>query len=214
MRRADLVAAGITAGEIKARLASGALLREHRGVYRVGHRAPSVEARYLAAVWAGGEGALLCGLAAAYLLGLVAGPFVPRAEVLARVQRRIEGVRVRRGLNPRDSFLWRGVPVTSPARTMVDLASALSVDDVARAFHEAGIRHHLTPDHVEAVLRRRPNSPGAAKLRAVIHGEVPLTLSALERRFRRLLRANGLALPRSNRRIEGRLIDSAGPSIA
>ena len=71
--RAQLLAAGATAAEIRSRMRRGTLIRAHRGVYRVGHRAPSVEARYLAAVWAGGEGALLCGLAAASLLALVSG---------------------------------------------------------------------------------------------------------------------------------------------
>jgi Transcriptional regulator, AbiEi antitoxin len=52
---AQLLAAGFTRAQIKARVRSGALLPEHRGVYRVGHRAPSHEARYLAAVWACGE---------------------------------------------------------------------------------------------------------------------------------------------------------------
>ena len=100
----------------------GTLIRVHRGVYRVGHRAPCVEARYLAAVWACGEGALLCGLAAGYLLVLLMGGVAPPAEVVARGERRIEGVRVRRsrGLVERDAFVWRGVPVTSVARTMVD----------------------------------------------------------------------------------------------
>jgi hypothetical protein len=59
--RAQLLRAGVTVDQINRRLRSGALLREYPGVYRVGHRAPSVEARYLAAVWACGEGALLCG---------------------------------------------------------------------------------------------------------------------------------------------------------
>jgi hypothetical protein len=54
--RAQPLAAGLTTYEIRYRVRSGALLREHRGVYRVGHRAPSVEARYLAAVLACGEG--------------------------------------------------------------------------------------------------------------------------------------------------------------
>ena len=62
--RAAMMRVGISADEIRARVRSGALLREHRGVYRVGHRAPSVEARYLAAVLACGDGALLSGRAA------------------------------------------------------------------------------------------------------------------------------------------------------
>ena len=190
----------------------GTLIRVHRGIYRVGHRAPSVEAWYLAAVWACGEGALLCGLAAAYLLGLLPGA-APRAEVVARGERRIEGVRVRRsrGLDDCDRFVWRGVPVTSVARTMVDLASVLSLSALARAFHEAGIRYGTTPAQVEAVLRRRRRSPGAANLRAVIHGDEPVLLSFLERRFRRLLREAGLPLPVTNRPAGGRRIDARWP---
>lgn len=72
--RRQLLAAGLSAGEIARRVRTGALLREHRGVYRVGHRAPSVEARYLAAVLACGDGARLSGLAAAHLLGSAAAP--------------------------------------------------------------------------------------------------------------------------------------------
>jgi hypothetical protein len=67
VRRADLVAAGITAAEIKGRVAAS---RAPRGLPG---RAQGAGARYFAAVWACGEGALLCGLAAAHLLGLVSG---------------------------------------------------------------------------------------------------------------------------------------------
>src|SRR4051794_35464119 len=75
-----LIEAGITRGEIKRRLRSGSLLREHPGVYRVGHRAPNREARYLTAVLACGSGAALSGRSAAHLLGIVRGP-QPRPEV-------------------------------------------------------------------------------------------------------------------------------------
>jgi hypothetical protein len=213
VRRADLFAAGFSAAEIRTRLRRGSLLHEYPGVYRVGHRAPSVEARHLAAVWAGGEGALLCGRAAAWLLGLVGGGVAPPTEVVARTERRIEGVRTyrSRGLDWRDAFIWRRVPITSVARTMVDLAPVLSLDALARAFHEAGIKHGTTPDEVEAVLERRPNSPGAAKLRAVLFGDAPVLLSRLERRFLRLLRDHGLPLPETNRRVDGRFVDCRWP---
>jgi hypothetical protein len=59
--RAELVAADISDDEIHDRVAKGMLLREYWGVYRVGHRAPSVEATYMAAVKACGEGAALSG---------------------------------------------------------------------------------------------------------------------------------------------------------
>jgi hypothetical protein len=71
--RQEMLAAGITRAEIKHRVRTGALIREYTAVYRVGHRAPSVEARYLAAVKACGPGARLGDEAAAYLLGLLKG---------------------------------------------------------------------------------------------------------------------------------------------
>src|SRR4051812_30973379 len=80
--RRQLLAVGVTVDEIKHRLRTGALLREHPGVYRVGHRAPSVEARYMAAVRACGERALLSGRAAGHLLGLLRGA-PPAPEVTA-----------------------------------------------------------------------------------------------------------------------------------
>ena len=91
----QMVDAGVTLGEIRWRLGTGALLREHPGVYRVGHRAPSVEARYLAAVLACGEGAVLSGRAAGWLWGLLKGP-APAAEVTALTERRVKGVRTTR----------------------------------------------------------------------------------------------------------------------
>jgi very-short-patch-repair endonuclease len=197
--RAQLLRAGVTADEIRHRLDSGALLREHRGVYRVGHRAPSVEARYMAAVLACGENARLSGRAAAYLLGLVKGP-MPPPEVTAPVKRRVPGVKVRRRrIDPADRAVHRGIPVTAVPRTLLDLAADLSLADLARACHEAGVRYRTTPAHLAGVLARRPHTPGAAKLRRIVSGDTRVTLSALERRFLELLREHGLPLPQTNR---------------
>ena len=91
--RRELTEAGVTAAEIRRRVAKGALIPEHRGVFRVGHRAPSREARYLAAVKACGAGALLCDLAAAHLWGLVKGSAPPPA-VVAPTERRVPGIDV------------------------------------------------------------------------------------------------------------------------
>jgi hypothetical protein len=97
--RSELLDAGVTRRQIARRLAAGGLRREYPGVYRVGHGAPSVEARYMAAVKACGEGARLSGRAAAYLLGIVKGS-PPAPEVTAPTERRIEGVRTRRERHP------------------------------------------------------------------------------------------------------------------
>jgi hypothetical protein len=210
--RTQLLRAGVSVAEIKHRLQTGALLREHRGVYRVGHRAPSVEAGYLAAVWACGEGSLLSGRAASHLLGVVKSA-PPAPEVTTPTERRIEGVATRRSPSTcrEDAMTWRAIPVTTVARTLVDLARDLSLDALSRACHEAGVLHRTTPAEVEAVLARRPTSPGAAKLRAVLRGDTRVTLSALERGFLALLREAGLALPATNRLAGGRRVDCRWP---
>jgi very-short-patch-repair endonuclease len=210
--RAQLLNAGVTRREIATRLRNGSLIRVHGGVYRVGHRAPSTEARYLAAVLAAGDGALLNGRATAHLMGLTKGT-APAPEIITRTQRRIEGVTTHRSrsLNARDGTTFRGIPVTTVPRTLVDLAQDLSADALARACHEAGVRYGTTPNEVEAVLARRPNNPGAEKLRQVIHGDVKVTLSKLEARFLELLRDAGLPLPETNRPAGGRRVDCRWP---
>jgi hypothetical protein len=209
--RDELLSAGVSAGQIKRRLRNGVLHREYDGVYRVGHRAPSLEASYLAAVRACGKGALLSGMAAAFLLGLVKGP-TPGPEVIVGSERRIEGIKTRRSrVSPLDAMTWRGIPVTTVARTVVDLAAVLSVEDLARACHEAGVRHGTTPRDVEDVLARRPNSPGAGKLRLILNGDVRVTLSKLEKRFLERLREAGLPLPETNRPAGGRRVDCRWP---
>jgi very-short-patch-repair endonuclease len=209
----QLLSAGVTRREIEVRLRKGVLIRVHRGVYRVGHLAPSVEATYLAAVLAAGEGALLCGRAAAHLLGLVKGR-APGPEVIARTQRRIEGVtthRSRAAGDGRDATIVRTIPVTTVPRTLVDISSELSLDALARACHEAGVRYGATPNSVEAVLARRPRSPGAKRLRRVLNGDVHVTLSKLEAHFLELLRNENLPLPVTNARVGGRRVDCRWP---
>ena len=103
--------------------------------------------------------------------------------------------------------------MTTVARTLVDLAAVLSPDDLARACHEAGVRHGTTPADVEAVLARRRCAPGAGKLRSIMRGDVRVTLSKLERRFLARLREAGLALPQTNRPAGGRRVDCRWPEL-
>jgi len=188
------------------------LLREHRGVYRVGHRAPSVEARYLAAVLACGENARLSGRAAAHLYGLLKGPS-PAPEVSTTLKRRVGGVTVRRvRIDAPDRATYRGIPLTTVARTLTDLAADLPLDDLARACHEAGVRYRTTPAHVAAALARRPpNTRGAPNLHRIIDGDARVTLSALERRFLQLIREHRLPLPRTNRPAGAHRVDCRWP---
>ena len=210
--RRELLRVGVSPQEIRSRIDKRVLLVEYPGIYRVGHRAPSLEAIYLAAVWACGDAALLGGRAAGHLLALLRGAPAP-PEVIAPTERRVRGVITHRNrlLHPTEAMKWRKVPVTSFARTLVDLAAVLSVNDLARACHEAGVRYRIGPAHVEEILTRRPNSPGAGKLRDVLRGDVRVTLSKLESAFLSLLREEGLPLPRTNRVAGGSRVDCRWP---
>jgi very-short-patch-repair endonuclease/predicted transcriptional regulator of viral defense system len=199
--RREVLAAGLSERQVDRRIGRGALIVVHPGVYRVGHRAPSLEARYLAAVKAAGEGAVLSGLAAAYLFGLVKGT-APAPVVSAPRERRIKGVRVRRvrRLGEEVKTVWRGIPVTTVPRTLIDLSSLLSFDELAKAAHEATIRYEIT------TVERAPQ-----RLRAILEGDAPVLLSRLERRFRALLRAAGLPLPITNRPAGAHYVDCRWP---
>jgi Transcriptional regulator, AbiEi antitoxin len=203
--RAQLVAVGITRHEVAHRLGTGALIRVHRGVYRVGHRAPSMEARYLAAVWACGDRAVLSGRAAAHLWGLLKGG-APPPDVTTPYERRVTGVTTHRARRI-EATTHRGIPTTTVPRTLVDLAAHLPLDALARACHEAGVRYGTTPQQVETVMARR----GAKNLRAVLRGDTKVTLSRLERVFLKRLADAGLPLPETNKEASGRRVDCRWP---
>ena len=210
--RWQLLAAGISERWIDNRLDKGTLIRAFPGIYRVGHAAPSVEAHYMAAVLACGDGAGLSGVAGARLLRMIHGK-APDPEVTTPKERCIPGITTRRQRSDlgRDLMKWKGIPVTTPARTLVDLAESFTPDALARALHQADVLHKTTPDDVEAVLKRRPNTKGAAKLREVLWGDQGRILSKLERAFIKLLKQNNVPLPTTNRPKNAFFVDCRWP---
>jgi hypothetical protein len=206
--REEMLGAGISRSEIARRVEKGALIRQYPGVYRVGHAAPSIDSDYMAAVKACGDAAMLSGLAAAHLLQLVKGK-PPPPEVTAPTERQVRGVKTRRAR--RRATKVRGIPLTTVPETLVDLAAELSPEELARACHEAGVKYRTTPRQVGTVLKRRPNARGARRLRAVMSGDTPVTLSEMERVFFEVLRPTGLPLPEANRVASGRRVDLRWP---
>jgi hypothetical protein len=207
---AEMIAAGISAEQIRHRVRIGLLVRVHRGVYSAGHRVLTLEARYLAAVKAGGDGAVLCGRAAAYLLRILKCGTPPPPEVMTTTERRIPGVKTKRvrHTDRRDVTQVKGIPCTTPARTIVDLAPEMDDDPFARVCHEAGVLHRTTPRQVKAVMGRRGRCRGAARIRRVMYGEVKVSLSVLERGFFDALKAAGLPLPDVvNKRVGSKRVD-------
>jgi hypothetical protein len=209
--RQQLLSAGLTSSATERQVASGTLIPVHRGVYRVGHAAPSIAATYSAAVLACGSDAVLSGRAAAYVQRLIRGR-APRPEVIAPKKRRIEGVLVSRctRIDPREVTRMHNIPMAAVPRSLVDLAGLVQSQDLAWAVHQAQILHGVKPPHVDAVLARRPRSRGAGLLRDILVGGA--LLSKLERRFRRLLNDEGLPLPVFNHRKGAHYVDCRWPA--
>lgn len=137
----QLVALGMSRNAISARARRGSLHRLHQGVYAVGHRATSREARWLAAVLACGEGAALSHRSAAVHWGLLK-PAAGAVHVSTHVRNgrgRRRGIVLHRSRSLRPGMVARrlGIPVTTPARTIEDLRRIAPGWEVRRATRQA-----------------------------------------------------------------------------
>jgi hypothetical protein len=162
----------------------------------------------MAAILAGGLGAVLSHRAAGYLLKVLRGlPPRPEITVPSTNRRSRPGIVIHRvrSLHPRDVCVVDGIPVTIVPRVLLDLAPSLGPADLTRACHEAWVHHRVTPEMVEACIARNPAKPGAARLRHALGSDV--TLSKLEDRFLALLQAHGVPRPRTNISFNGDKVD-------
>ena len=134
MRRVDLAALGLSDGGLRKRRARGWLHRKYAGVYAVGHPKLSQEGEWMAGVLAAGEGAVLGVRSAASHWEIWDGP-TRITEVLAPRGRRPKGpvlVRTYRRLDPADVTVHKGIPVTTVARTLVDLTEVFDAHQLAQ----------------------------------------------------------------------------------
>jgi predicted transcriptional regulator of viral defense system len=212
--RRQLLAIGVEPWRIEAWLADGRLRRVHRGVYAVGHEAPTVLGDYMAAVLACGDGTRLSHRAAAHLLRLLKGAAPPPEVTVPTLAGRARpGIVVHRvkALHVDDTSDFEGIPITTVPRILLDLAPSLSPEQLTRACHEAWVRHDTEPGWIEACIDRNPAKKGAAKLRAALGTDA--TLSKLEDAFVELLRSHGLAAPRTNVDYAGDKVDCHWPAL-
>jgi uncharacterized membrane protein YgcG len=188
----------------------------HRGVYAVGHRALRREAWWMAAVLAAGDGAVLSYRSAAALWGM---RDTARARIEVSVPRhrrstaRLEVHEVE--LPPDEVTRERGIPVTTPARTLVDLAAVVPESELEHAFNEAQFHRLGSPTSLDALIARYPGRSGTPAIRRVLdnhrrNGET-VTRSLLERRLLALVDAHGLPRPRINRRTDHGELDARWP---
>jgi Transcriptional regulator, AbiEi antitoxin/Protein of unknown function (DUF559) len=194
---------GLSPRAVRSRVKGGRLARIHRGVYAVGHGRLTREGRWMAAVLACGPTAVLSHRSAAALWGIrrtsraridvcVASPSArPRA-----------GIDVHRSttLHPHDVTKVDGIPCTTIARTLLDLADVLDRRGVEKAVDQAEVLELFDLRAVEEVMSRAVGRRGAGVLRRVLaeYDGPALTDRELEERFYELCRAAGVPKPEVN----------------
>lgn len=187
---------------IEGRFQRGLLHEYFRGIYVFGARRISRKGRWMAAVLAGGEGTLLSHRSAARLWRLL--PLaVERVDVIAfpgRIVRR-KGIVSHESVVPEDEReVIDGIPVTSPFRTIFDLAAVAKKRVVERAWHEAEVRQLTDRVSLPMLLERYPGRRGTGLLRELLDSDEPvgITRNEFEEAFLALVDANGLSRPRMN----------------
>ena len=169
----------------------------------------------MAAVLAYGPDALLSYQPAAVLSGFHPPPAgAIHVTVVARDARGRDGIRAHTvaTLHPSDGTQRLGIPVTSPARTLLDLASQATQRELARAVDEARVLRLVTDASLAEQLGRYPRHRGTRPLRAATTPEPRLTRSEAERRLLELIRAAGLPEPQTNVALAGHEVDFLWPA--
>lgn len=215
--RAQLRDLGFTDHAIDHRLARGRLRRLHRGVFVLGGREISQRCRWMGAVRLFGESALLSHLSAAALWGIRTSPGAPIEVTLTTVSKRsAPGLMVhRRGvLSPQDRRVRHGIPVTSPARTLVDLAPRLNNAQLESAINEADRLDLTDPSRLRRDVESMRGQDGAGTVLRLLERQVfRMTDSELELRFLALVRSAGLPRPETQRPVNGFRVDFYWPDL-
>jgi very-short-patch-repair endonuclease len=207
---AEILELGLSRKQVRTWVANGHLVREHRGVYRYGPLPLTEPGRFLAAAKASGAGADVSYRAAAHLLG-----FLPHAAgrvdvTVPKARRPQRGITLHCRLLPREErTTYRGIPVTTPERTLYDLSSVLPRRRLRRALHEAEVQRRTTHAKVARFLETHP---GARTLRKLVAQGPSPTRSYLEDDLLELIRADP-TMPKhvTNTRIAGFEVDLLFP---
>jgi very-short-patch-repair endonuclease len=184
---AQLAGAGIGRRAIARRVERGWLIPRFRGVYQVG----PMTVRYapeMAAVLACGDGAALSHQSAAAIWGFGNRDDVVHVSVTRDVRSR-NGLRVHRTLSL-NAVVQNGLPLTTPFRTLTDLARVLNPAELDRAKEQAHVLGLVIPDDTD---------------------EPEFTRSEAEERLRQLCKAAQLPMPRTNARVAGWEVDAYWP---
>jgi predicted transcriptional regulator of viral defense system len=203
--RRQLAALGLSRHVVGRMLERGRLHVVHRGVYAVGHRRLTRYGVWMAAVLAAGDSAVLSHRSAAALWRIRESD---RRTIEVTAPREVLRPRLavcRSVLRPDEVTVHDGIPVTTPARTLLDLAALLDRHRLARAAERAEALRLASPTSLEDLTNRYPRRPGTPSLKQLIEeGRVvpATTANDFERRFLTFLDANGLPRPLVNESLD------------
>ncbi len=205
---------GASRTQIGKRIRNRRLVPLYRGVYAVGHRRLTSSGRWLAAVRALGSGAVLSHAQAAALWTLRpsrGGRIHVTVPKGGRAKR--SGLIVHRTVDllAEHVTVHDGIPVTTPARTLADLAGTVDKPALARALEEAE-KHSLLD--VPSLLAVSAGRPGAMNIRELVAQELPHTRSEFEAAFNDLCDRYGLPRPLTNTQVSGFEVDAYWPDLS
>jgi very-short-patch-repair endonuclease len=202
--RRQLLPIGLSPSAIVRLRDAGWLQDVHRGVYAVGHRVLSRHGRWLAAVLGAGPGAKLSHRGGGALWRVAASDAL---EVTVPVKgRKVAGIIVHAAeLPPDEVTTCEGIPVTTVARTLLDLATVLPRHRLERAVHQADHRRLTDRVPLSTLLERYRGRKGTRALREILEaggfGRYE-TRSDLEDAFLAFVDRHGLPRPEMNRMIQ------------
>lgn len=205
----QLLPLGLTHDDIWYRASKGRLHRMHRGVYAVGYRKLTPLGHRMAAVLAYGPDAVLSHRSAAAQWGIASSSW--KTDVTAphgKHNRKTIRAHTAR-LHLEDVTTRDGIPVTSVARTILDLSAQLPVDTLTNLIENADRKHLFDLRAVDRAIARRPRVAGVARLKTALatYRGAAETRSNLERQFRRLIAGAGLPEPQFNVVVAGVTVD-------
>jgi very-short-patch-repair endonuclease len=200
---------GLTRAAIRHRVERGRLHRLWPNAYAVGRAEVSFEGICLAAVFTSGDEAVVSHLSAAALWRIVpsCGGVIQISVPSTRRARRRRGIRICRRRTPPDATTHMGIPLTTPAQTIIDVAARVSEAALERMINEADKLDLLYPAQLREIAEGRPG-PGPKRVRELLDRQTfVLTQSELERLFVPLARRAGLPPPETQARVNGFKVD-------
>jgi very-short-patch-repair endonuclease len=208
--RGQLLAIGMTQRQIDHRLASGRLQRIAPGIYRVGPVSGRLE-REMAALLTCGETSVISHGSSMrrWEIPGAAGDDDIEVAISRGYRRPRRGLRVHRCTTYQqdETTLLDGLRITTPARTLLDMAARLSDHDLERAVAAAQRKRLATSLEIRTVLERHPRLAGAARLRRLLGIDPGFSRSQAEAHCLALIREAALPTPEMNVPIEGVEVD-------